>query len=324
MSLALTHGLRPEARQMRMFLVVAALFAILSGCVRISPAIPAWPSPGQDDLTLAARDGFVIAAEVNGRPVRLRVDTAYSGVILNPGTARAIGLVASRWENDVTVGPVHVQGETAVATLSIGGQVDRRRIVWFERDIAPDADGVINIASLPYATITLSLRSPQPDEERVEFQTTPKGFWSVIYPLAAGEKEIDVRFVLAAPRTLVSAAAGAELASSNGGTWAGDATAYPVSLDVVRPVRPMRFARPVAIQNLSLGQALIRTSDYRGREALPPEQEDPSEIVVTASQGRSRAQFNMMIGRDHLERCSSLTYETRTRKLALSCRPGQG
>jgi hypothetical protein len=297
------------------------LLLTLPGCI-ISPKIPSWPEGPQGTLTLNAAEGFIIPAQINGHPVRLRVDTGYSGVVLNPSVAARIGIPRSMFDASMRVGPVRVEGQTGVAPVTIGHASDERRILWFEKDMAADADGVINIASLPHESVTLQLRPAQAGETAFELHTTPMGFWSLAHDLRVGERDIEVRFALDVPRTLLTAAAGAQLAAHHGGEWSGEPFEHRVALDVRRPVRPMAFSRPVAIANLRLSEALVRTSDNRGRETLPTDDADPGEIVISGSGRTSRAYYTAIIGRDHLAACSSLTYTGRTRVLTLRCRAG--
>lgn len=309
------------AARLRLGALLCAAIPTLSGCI-VSRAIPTWPAGPQGHLVLDAAQGFIVAAEIDGHPVRLRVETGYSGVILNPGVAAAIQLKPSGFRTDIRIGPTRVRGSTTVGTLSTGGASAERRILWFERDIAADADGIINVASLPNETVTLRLHAPQPGERPVTLQTNPDGFWSLVLPHRVGNETIGVRFVLDTPRTLVTAAAGALLAEQNGGTWSGEPFLHPLPLGVRRPVRPMTFSRPIDLGGLSLRQALIRTADFGGRYALPADgPPDPDEVLVTGKRAPSPAYLIVILGRDRLEACSTLTYAAPTRLLTLQCRP---
>jgi hypothetical protein len=297
----------------------ALLLLALAGCV-VSPMIPAWSGAPQEQLTLTRESGFIVPATVNGQPVRLRVETGYAGVVLNPDVAARVRLRESIFENDIMLGPVRVQGHTGVAPLGIGGQSDSRRIVWFDSDITAGADGVINIADLPYASVTLQLGAPRPGEVETSLATIPSPFWNLTHRIQAGREEIIVRFLLEAQDTLLTAAAGAHLAPLHGGSWSGDPFAHTIRFGISRPVRPMAFSRPLLIGNLAIDRALVRTSDFRGNFALPTDPAaDPGEVVVTGQGRRTRAQFTAILGADTLSRCSSLTYVGVARTLTLRC-----
>jgi hypothetical protein len=84
----------------------------------------------------------------------------------------------------------------------------------------------------------------------------------------------------------------------------------------------MAFASPVAIGDLHLGAMLVRTADFRGAFVLPEdESSDPSEILVTGRQARSRARLTVAIGSDQLSRCSSIQYDKVLGRLTIYCDP---
>jgi hypothetical protein len=259
--------------------------------------------------------------------MRLRVEAGHRGIILNPAAAARAGLAKSIFRSGVQIGPIFTQGETGVAPVVIDGRADGdRRITWYERDIAPGVDGVISIAHLPYESVTLNLRPAAQDEVPIVLETSPEGTADAAYIHKVGGKEIEVRFLLDTPRSMLSAAAGALLAEHHGGAWSGEAFDQPIALGVSRPVRPMRFSRPIVLGGLPVDQMLVRTSDYRGKYVLPSStidaSEDASQIVVTGKRAKSRAALNAIIGNDYLSRCSSITYSRNKRLLTMRCKPG--
>lgn len=285
--------------------------------------IPSWPEAATPagELTLAPDSGHVVAAQINGHPVRLRVDTAYEGIVLNREVAERIGLERSIWQHDVMVGPVRMEGETGVAPVTIGTATDTRRIIWFGGNVTATADGVVNMAHLPYLRVTLRLRAEQAGERDIVLPTVPDGFWSITHPQRHAEQSIAVRFGMDVPRTLLTAATGAKLAEQFGGRWESAAFPHMIGFHVERPVRPMAFDRTVTLGGLTLNKALVRASDFRGRNRLPTDPPaDPSEIVVTAEGGRTKAIYNAILGQDLLSRCSSISYSRADRALTLRCR----
>lgn len=317
-------GVNSQVSLARLVMSGAALL-LATACIKISPMIPSWPKAATPAgaLTLAPESGYLVAAQINGHPVRLRVDPGYSGIVLNPDVAARIGLEPSIWENDVLVGPVRMQGETGVAPVTIGTATDTRRITWFDKTITPAADGIINMAHLPYENVTLLLQPERPGETDIVLPTQPDGFWSITHHQLVGDRKIEVRFGIDIPRTVVTASTGAQLANLHGGSWAGDAFPHAIGFFVERPVRPMGFARTVTLGGLPFNQALVRGSDFRGRNALPTDPPaDPSEIVVRGDAGKTRAVYNALLGRDLLSRCSSISYANQSRVLTLRCLPG--
>lgn len=302
-------------------LLLALVLIGLSGCIQIRHAIPSWKNAAADQLTLFARDGFIVPAMINGHPVHLRVDTGYSDIVLNPGVAARVGVKPSLFGADLRIGPVRVDGRSGRGLVRLGPAAEQRHIIWFDRDVAADADGVINIAHLPYAETTLVLGDAGPDDIVRSVGTTPLGFWSVAYRRPIGGQEVEVRLLLDAPRTMLTAAAGAVIGQAHGGSWIDEAVPHRIAFDVLRPAREMNFASPVPLDLVTLRRALVRTSDNLGRHALPTApSSDPNEIVVTGQTGKSRPYFTVILGRDQLAGCSSLSYQRATRLLNLRCR----
>jgi hypothetical protein len=138
-------------------------------------------------------------------------------------------------------------------------------------------------------------------------------------PLRLGERDFRFQFSLMKPFSLATAGAGAELAALYGGSWAGEPLDQMIEFDVVRPVRPMAFARPVILGGLELRALRVRTGDNRGNLSLPSEPDaDPDEVVVTGA-SRQRAAFVVHVGVDRLSLCSSLVWDNRTRRMSLHC-----
>ena len=81
----------------------------------------------------------------------------------------------------------------------------------------------------------------------------------------------------------------------------------------------MRFLRPLDFGFGRVDSVLVRTGDYRGGYALPADEADPDEIVVTAARAGQPARLNLILGAEEFSACSSLRYERARRSLALSC-----
>ena len=296
---------------------LARLLALaLALCLKALPAQAA-------DLTVDANSDFLIDATINGHPVRLRVDPETSGyIILNPEAVARIGLRRSMIGSSTRIGPVRLNGSSKVARVRIGETEGRRRLVWIDRPAVDDADGLIGPADMPYDRVTFDLRPAAAGETAY---TLPMEFVrsaGLSYPLALGEQVIRVQFSLLKPNSMATAAAGAILASAHGGGWTGEPRDQLIEFGVVRPVRPLALERPVEFNGFGFSRVLVRTSDNRGNLDLPPEPDaDPSEIVVTGSNGRSRAVYHLVVALDRLSACSRLGWDNRGRQLTLTCAP---
>jgi hypothetical protein len=284
--------------------------------------LPAAPAAAAD-LVLEESAGFMIDAQVNGRPVRLRVATSAPGyIILNPTAAQRVGLRASMTRAQTFVGPVRLRGSTKAADVTIAGTKSQRRLLWWDRNVTEGADGIVSAADIPYDRVTFRMAPAQAGERTLQLPMEWDRSSGLTHRLAIGGQQVSVQVTAHLPDTIGTAAAGALLAQLNGGTWSGEMRVKPLNFGVMRPVRPLALGRPLSIAGLGLARLLVRTQDHRGNAQLPAEAgADPDEIIVTANTGKQRPRYILGLGRDWLAPCSSMTLDNRTRVLALSCRP---
>lgn len=275
------------------------------------------------ELTLDAASGFILPAEINGQPVRLRVDLETSAyVILNPDAASRIGLEPSLLRAETRIGPVTLTGNSKAAEFRIGGADFRKRIVWVDRPAVEGADGLVGPAELPYRRVTFNLAPPDGDEVEVTLPLQYDAF-GLFHPYPVGEESVKFQFSVLRPYSMATAAAGSVLSVLHGGRWTGDAREQLIRYGVTRPVRPFSLERPVSLSGFEIDDFLVRTSDNRGRYQLAADGvADPEELVVTARRAsRQRPSFVVTLGRDRLSACSSITYDNLPRRIILRCRP---
>jgi hypothetical protein len=294
--------------------IASAPVLLIAGLFLAAPAAAA-------DLTLRAAESYILPVEVNGQMLRLRIDPAAPGyVLLNPDAVWRLGLRSSMIGSVTHIGPVTLKGGSNSVKMRVGGVATKPRAIWIDREVAPGADGTIGPELLPYDTIVFELAPPRPGEveSQVALEHAPGTGLIHLYP--AGEKRIQISFTLADPHSMSTAAAGALLASLNGGEWAGPVREEQVRFGVRRPVRPFTLATPLTLGGYAIRSFLVRTADFRGSYQLPADRPDPDEIVVTATtKGKQRARLHLLIGPDSLARCSSLTYAKAARRLILRC-----
>jgi hypothetical protein len=284
------------------------------------------------DLVLDHASGFTLPVEVNGATLRLRVDPAASGlVILNPDAVRRAKLTPELISGRpgipgqfvrasyARVGPVSLTGRTRSVAARAAGQVFTFRAIWFDRPAIDGADGVISPALLPYDGITFRIGPARPGEAAVPLALDFVTELGLYFPYPLEGRALPVQFSLWKPASIGTAAAGALLARGRSGVWAGEPDRRPVSFGILRPVRPMRIGQPLDLGFARVGAFLVRTGDYRGGYALPTDDGDPDEIVVTAARAAQAARLNLVLGADQFAACSSLRYERAGRRLTLSC-----
>lgn len=290
-----------------------------AACAAATLAAPAAAA----DLTLDASTNFTIPVDVRGQTIAMRVDLESSGYpVMNPAVAARLGFRGSLFGARAIVGPVRLRGEQNGGKFRIAGIQRGYRFAFFDRDVVEGADGLISPHVIPYDNVTFRLRAERPGEVTTRLQMIFDQSGGVIYPLQLGDRRVAVEFSLLQPHSFATASAGAHFAAFHGGEWAGDARPHLVKFGVERPMRPMRFARPLDIGGFGVADVLVRTGDHRGNFQLPPDaQQDPDEIVVTGDVARTRARLYMTVGLDRLSACSSLTYARAAKTLTLRCLP---
>ena len=269
----------------------------------------------------------VVAATVEGKPVRLRIDPGAPALpILTERAALAAGLKPGMFGIGFTIGPVRLRGSTAVADFAVDGLPFKRRTAWFERPYGPDIDGVIGPGSLPVDTVRFVIHAPRPGERMVDLPLVDAGGlignWGGLFAeIQVGGEPMKVRFDLHHRDTRANAPAGVRIAEALGGALTGPVEQGEVAFGVDRPIRRMTLARPLVVGPLSLDDLRVRVSDYgsvgtvRDADATP----DPDEIVVTAKGKKDRERARLSIGLDRLERCSSLVFDQKAKVVRLSC-----
>mgnify|MGYP000894234712 CR=1 FL=1 len=286
-------------------------------------AAPAFAQPAAPTHRLiGAETGLTVAVTVNGQPLRLRVDPG-SGLMLNLEAARRIGLRGSMLAVSARVGPVRLRGHSKVARLRIGAWEGRRRFIWFDREVVEGADGTIGLADLPEDEVRMELGPVGPGQVHHVFAVESENMLGLVHRFRVRTQDAIMRFSFLPPDSQVTAALGAILAEAQGGDWNGEAREAPILFGVVRPLRPMRFARPLMVGGYGVAEINVRTSDWRGDHALPADEDegDPSEMVVTGQRRGMRPLYRMTLGRDRLAACSSLLYSRPRQQLVLTCSP---
>lgn len=290
------------------------LRALVFGAFALPLLVSAAPLP---NLAIGL-DGLVNARS-GTQPLRwLMLADGASAPILNRAAAQRLGFKPGWFGATVKVGPVRVPGSTAVMRFSIGAFEFKRRMGWFERDIAPAYDGMLGPGAVPFPVISFKLRAPQPCEQVMTLPLVDSGLQGM--GTSYGKPAIMVQFDPQRARSIATAAAGADLARLLDGELFGAVRQEHARFGVMRPVRELRFARPFMVAVLRLNAMLVRTSDYGNTGAIRDADADPSEIVVTAK-SKVKAIRVIHLGADALQHCSSLVFDKPRRQLRLSCLP---
>ena len=265
------------------------------------------------------RGDGVVPAQIGGRPARLLLSPwAPAAPTLNPGFVRAIGLHAGLFGFAVKVGPVKVRGDTSVTRLDYSGASGRRRVVWFERDYAQNADAAVGPGGMPAEVIRFELRPPKGDERVTVLPLVQNMFRPSYARVMLGKRPIILLFDPQHSRSLATAGAGAALAEFLGGALQGPPRPAPVAFGIMRPARTLRFGRPLQFGNIRLDEVLVRISDNGSVAGVKDDDADPEEVVVSAK-SKSERRDVVIIGQDVLGSCASFTFDKPARQIRLAC-----
>jgi hypothetical protein len=293
---------------------------LLSGCTTTTAR------SGLVEAVFDSRSDFVVDTVVRGQPLRLKVDPGAPWyVLLNSSAAKRLGLVGTR-SATFAVGPMRVKGKTRSEKVTFGTVVATRPVIWFKGESVSGADGVVNPANVPHDRVTMRFGAPSSVEKIIELQMRFDKERGLYHELSFGGQIILTRFTLQDELTTATGAAASVIAKRRNGLWEGGNFTHPVRYGIARPVRKMVLGEPLSVNGFPLSQLTVRVSDDRGSYYLPEEQVlavevDDDDVVVTGKKQRifGAPHFWLMIGRDNLNRCSSISYENSTKRLILSC-----
>ena len=290
---------------------MAAFLLLLSG----APAAAA-------DLMLDQAGGAFVQAIINGVPLRLKVEFDHTeGITLNPDAAARAGLGdgTGRWVE--RIGPIRLEGRSTKLRLMLSGVETDARIRWRDSPAAIGADGAVSVHSLPFDTVTLRRAEDGSGQRELSFPTRLHDNHGVHYRLRVGRRRVAVRFSFDRPRTTAPAAAAAVVAEQQGGRLAAERSAEEIAPGIERPVRMLRFDRPLLIGELSVPLVMARAADFRGGHEFAREEQPAhdGEIVVTGALPSQDALYRITLGLDVLGRCSTATYRRATGELRLRC-----
>ena len=287
------------------------------------PIILALASPA----ALASEGEFVVGpnatieASFNGRPARMLVRGVGSTVpLLNPQSAANFGLKPAfiRSRIGFKVGPTRVKGRNGVARYIIGGREQKRRIGWFERDIAPGYAGLLGPLAIPHPVVTMRLRPPMQGEQVITRGLSTLGYLGAGVVLRLKPLTV-VQFDPYSPTTVANAMMANELAGSQRGHFVGEVHSRMIALGVSRPVRTLQFETPLTFGPLRINRTEVRMLDTGSTNAIPDAVPDPDEIIVTALSKSDKRLRYIILGADALRNCSSITFDKARRQVRLSC-----
>jgi hypothetical protein len=265
----------------------------------------------------------VVTASINGRPARMLFRGVGSSVpILNPQSANTFDIKPAFIRSGISfqIGPVRVNGRNGVARYDIGGRKQKRRVGWFEREIAPGYDGLLGPMAIAHSVVTMRLRAQRPGEQVVTLGLSTFGYLGGGVVLRSSPLTI-LQFDPISPTTIANAPFANELAGPLRAFFVGDVRPRLIALGVSRPVRTLQFGAPLSFGAFKIAQTDVRMQDWGRTDTIPDVAPDPDEIIVSALDKNDKRLRFIIAGADALSNCSSITYDKPKRQIRLSCLP---
>jgi hypothetical protein len=276
-----------------------------------------------ENSELVVGPNATVEAIFNGHPARMLVRGVGSTVpLLNPQSAADFGLKPAFIRSKISfrVGPTRINGKNGVTRYMIGGLEQKRRIGWFEREIAPGYDGLLGPLAFSHPVVTMRLRAPRAGEQPVTFGLSTFGYFGAGVVLRLKPLTM-MQFDPASQTTIANAPFASELAGPLHGHFVSEVHSRHIALGVSRPVRTLQFDTPLTFGALRIERTEVRTQDTGSTSSIPEEAPDPDEIIVSGLSENDKRLRYIILGADALRNCSSITFDKRKRQIRLSCAP---
>lgn len=288
-------------------------------------------TPASSEITVAPNT--LTDALIEGKPVKLLVRAGGPDrLILNPETVARLAVKRAALFGNASfsvAGRREFRGENRPLDFEVAGQKHKGRAFWFTDAPAQPGDGSIGPLALPQQRVRFALAAPAPGEQTFSFPYYGEINGQSLTGLSLGDVRMGVGFDLeeTGGYPIASAAAGAAIARTNGGTLSGASWDVEIIFGVKRPVRLMTLERPFVIGPFAFREIAVRVRnrvDAAGHGADIPEAgavEDPSEVVVTAGTKGRKPVYSFAVPRAAFAACSTLLFDKVAKQISVNCRP---
>lgn len=202
-----------------------------------------------------------------------------------------------------------------------GGDMRRTPTGWVDLVVAPDADGIVSIFSIPAQRVVINRAGPAsrrhivpragPDESHAKARI--------------GDEEVRVTLDLTTPYTMMNARAAQALVNEGLARRTGRAGLWEPVPGVRLPYERLTPSAGAALLGLPLVSPAARITNTRLKEldakarAGTPEEDDEDTITVTArGERRGRAPW-IIVGLDVLGQCGRIELDRPGRRWVLDC-----
>jgi hypothetical protein len=294
--------------------------------------VSAAPPPAAPYVITVAPGGQPHVPIVMKKTVEMDARVAISfdqALILNAPAAARAGLKAFPLIGKRTFKNAFIPGGEATFRFNLldvtpkGLPKKKTPVVWVDKPVAADADGVLAVSAMKADRIVLEM-GPQAPGAKIYTLTRPDGGEVKMAERLSGEK-IDIAFELNSPETVMNARAAAALEKAglvkrNGqvGFWRPfPGVALPFERMTVQPGATL-VGLPLASAAVRITEAQAKELDARAKAGTSTAEDDEDTITVTASTKKGRDPW-ILIGRDMLSKCSRIEFDRPGKAWHLTC-----
>ena len=293
----------------------------------------AFAAPALAEIPVQAGAQPYLPLVVKDTPMRARLALGFDkALLLNLAPAQKAGLKIfpligkMKFKNPLFPGGEALFRFNLVKVAPRGFEAAKIPTVWVDKPIADDADGVLSALALEGERITFRLGAERPGSRR--YVLSRKSGGSASMETRAGGETLRLTLELNAPETILNARA-AEALLAEGlvrrlpqvGLW----RPFP---GVALPFQRLEAMPGATLLGLPIRNAAVRITENEARRidaeaaaGTSTDLDDEDAIVVTAAKGRKQGRKPwILIGRDVLDDCSSITLDRPARAWVLNCR----
>lgn len=285
---------------------------LIGAMAALAAALFSASASAQTSITIRANPTPIVEAQINDRTVTLEVDTRFiSGIALSREAAERL-----RVRRVPFVG-VRVGIEGSDSTIS--GRIARPRVLFegrstraftgiFPTRVTDRADGVIGPGALPYDIITIVIGPENPNAREIVLPLEDGDRWYA--QTQVGGETIDVGIDLINRATVFNRPAARLFDRAGAIPAAGDVSEQQLIIGLSTLMQPVTTQLTVA--DLSLTRVFARTN----APLLGVLEEDA--VVVEGSDGDAPPP-TIVLGRDTLAGCVSVSVDRRAKQMTLRC-----
>jgi len=294
--------------------------------------VPPAPAVAATDIIVPPGQQPYIDLIVKDQPMRARLALGFDkALLLNLGPAQRASLKIfpllgkMKFKNALIPGGEALFRFNLVRVAPQGFEAGKIPTVWVDKLIASDADGILSALALSGDRVTFRLAPPRAGEQL--YKLPRKGKNDADMQTRIADEKIRITLELNAPETILNARAADALIAAGLLRRLNSVTLWRPFPGVALPIQRLETRPGATLLGLPLINAAARITeaeakriDSEAKAGTSTAEDDEDAITVTASRKkRGRAPW-VLVGRDTLDRCSSITLDRPAKVWELACR----